>query len=282
MRRVGTFLLGILLALSFSMPAHADSLKNKGLFISPLRAYLSVTANSAQHGVFTIANHTTGPMSINVSVEQFSVADYSYEYRFQQTQEDWVKLSQTELQLAPDKSQDLTYTIATPAKATPGGHYFTIFATAHVQNNPSQVRAATVLYVTVEGALVKTSVITHTSIPAFSFGQDVNFSMDVKNTGNTHFFTYTAGKLSGLSVNTDAPESTNLLMPGTSRTIGSTIRAPLLPGLYKATYGYRTDDGHYEERSSYVTFIPPWSLLVPVGIAWFVYALHHYRKRRRA
>lgn len=281
-RRVRLLLMGAAVGvLCFGAPVHADEPKNKGLFISPLRSYIHVAANSAQHGTFTVANNTASPMSIDLSVEQFSVADYTYDYQFERAKEDWVKISQTQLELAPDKSQNLNYTVATPPKATPGGHYFTIFATAHLQGNPSQIRAATVLYVTVEGALVKTSIVNHTSVPSFSFGRDIDFSLDVKNTGNTHFFTYTSGTLSGFSANSDAPESTNLLLPGTSRIIGSTIRAPLLPGIYKATYGYRIDDGQRVQRSSYIVYIPPWSLLVPIGIAWFVYALHHYRKRRR-
>lgn len=279
-RHAGILVLGLWLAFAAVLPVSAADPKNKGLFISPLRSYITAPADNIQRGTFVVANNTDSPMAITLSVQQFSVANYSYDYNFRQPQEDWVKISQTQLQLAPNKSQNLTYAIVVPAHATPGGHYFTIFATAKLTNNPSQVQAATVLYVTVTGALNKSSTIAHTSIPWLSFGQDIDFSLDVKNTGNTHFFTYTSGKLSGLSASNEAPESTNLLMPGTSRIIGSTIRAPFLPGIYKATYGYHTDDGHAVWRTSHVVYIPPWALLIPIGAGWFAYALHHYRKRR--
>ena len=282
MRRAGVLALGILLAMCCALPARAEDPKNKGLFITPLRTYISVEPSHTQSGTFTLANNTNSPMSVALSVGQFSVADYSYDYQFTQTRDDWVKVSQAQLDLQPGKSQALAFTVTPPAKATPGGHYFTIFATAQLQGNASQVRAATVLYVTVEGALIKSSAINRTTIPFFSFGTDIDFSLDVKNTGNTHFFTYTSGKLAGLSANSDAPETTNLLLPGTSRIIASTIRAPLLPGIYKATFGYRTDDNQQMQRTSYVLYIPPWSLLIPIGAAWFVYALRQYRKRRNA
>lgn len=282
MRRAGVLALGILLAMCCALPARAEDPKNKGLFITPLRTYISVEPSHTQSGAFTLANNTNSPMSVALSVGQFSVVDYSYDYQFTQTRDDWVKVSQAQLDLQPGKSQALAFTVTPPAKATPGGHYFTIFATAQLQGNASQVRAATVLYVTVEGALIKSSAINRTTIPFFSFGTDIDFSLDVKNTGNTHFFTYTSGKLAGLSANSDAPETTNLLLPGTSRIIASTIRAPLLPGIYKATFGYRTDDNQQMQRSSYVLYIPPWSLLIPIGAAWFVYALRQYRKRRNA
>ncbi len=277
----------LLVALSFlcsPVVAHANSAaapKNKGLFITPLRSYISVQPRKTASGTFTIANITDAPITVTLSVEQFSVADYTYDYQFTQTHEDWVKLSQTQAALQPGKSQNLNFTLAPPTNAIPGGHYFTIFAAAHLQkNNASEVRAATVLYVTVEGAIRKASSVNSTHIPFFAFGSDIAFSLDVKNTGNTHFFAYTSGKLEGLLAQSSRQEVTDLLLPGTSRIIGSSIPAPLLPGVYKAVFGYRTDDNQTIQRSAYVVYVPPWAILIPIGVVWLIFAERRYRRSR--
>jgi len=282
MRRFG-LLFGALLLVAFPAPTHASDAtpKDKGLFISPLRSYISVQPGKTQSGTFTVANITEAPITITLSVEQFSVADYTYEYQFTQAKDDWVRLSETQLTLQPEKSQKLNFVAAPPANASPGGHYFTIFASAHLQNDASEVRAATVLYITVEGALRLSSAVNGTTIPFFSFGNDIPFSLNVKNTGNSHFFTYTSGKLEGFSAQSGGPEVTNLLLPGTSRIISSSIPAPLLPGVYKAVFGYRTDGNQTVQRSSYVVYVPPWSVLIPIGAAWLFFAVRRYRRARR-
>lgn len=268
------------IAAIFLLPtvAGAQEVKNKGLFITPLRNYLSVQPGKTASGTFTVANITDQPATIDLSVEQFSVQDYSYDYQFTPPRDDWVKLNKTQTTLQPNKSESIAYTIAAPATATPGGHYFTLIATTQIPGNPNTIRAATVLYITAEGKLLRTSSIVRTSIPAMSFGTDITFTMDVKNTGNTHYFVYVSGRLEGLSAKSDQPHITNLLLPGKTRTASSTIPAPLLPGIYQAVYGFKVDDGQIVERKQIIWYLPPWSLLVPAGIIWLVFVL---RKRRR-
>jgi hypothetical protein len=282
-RRAGLLLIiATLLLVPIRVGADNVTPKNKGLFITPLRTYLDVRPGNIQNNTFTVANITEQPITVDLSVQQFSVADYSYDYRFSQVHEDWVKMAKTQLSLQPNKSESLTYTVAAPTDASPGGHYFTLFATAKFPGNPNKVQAATVLYVTVAGDLHRTSVINKESIPWISFDNDIDFSMDIKNTGNTHFFTYSSGRMQGLSAKSHQPEVTNLLLPGTSRVIGSTIPAPLLPGVYKAVYGYKTDDNQAVWHSIYIIYLPPWSLLVPLGIIWLLFAIRRYRAAHQA
>lgn len=280
LRRVGLLLLAAsLLVPHATYAANTSSPQNKGLFITPLRSFVSVQPGKTAGGTFTIANITNAPITVTLSVEQFSVADYTYDYQFTQTRDDWVRLSQTEVALQPNQNQKLSFTTSPPATTTPGGHYFTIFATTRLQkNDTSEVRAATVLYATVEGAITTSSKINSASIPAFSFGGDISFSLNVKDTGNTHFFAYTSGRLEGFSARPNGPEATNLLLPNASRIIGSTIPAPILPGIYKAVFGYRTDTDQTVQRASYIVYIPPWSALLPIGLAWLIFAV---RRRKR-
>lgn len=244
---------------------------------------MSIAAGQTQTRAVTVANLTEKPMSVSLSVEQFSVADYTYRYHFSPSKHDWIHLDQTMLQLQPGKSARVPYTIAIPAGAAPGGHYFTILANTQLQSGSvtSTVQAATVLYTTVQGNLVESNTVIGSHMPWISFGKALSFTLDVKDTGNTHFFVYVSGQLHGLSAQPSPTEATHLLLPGAIRTVGSSIAPPLLPGVYKATYGYRTESNQTVTRSRYVLFVPPWSLAIPIGLGWIgVIVWRHSRKRR--
>lgn len=277
-RRAGLFLLAAFLLL-LPLRAGAEEPKNKGLFITPLRAYPVVSPEKTTNDTFTIANITDTPARIDLSIEQFSVADYTYDYQFDHVQDTWLRLGKTQVDLQPNKSETITYTIAPPPGITPGGHYFTIFATAQPNHSTSKVRAATVLYVTVDGEVRKTSQVNRHDISPVSFGTDLSFNLDVKNTGNTHFFAYVSGELQGLSAKSERRETTNLLLPNKPRVISGTIGAPLLPGVYKAVYGYRTDDGQYIKREAFILYLPPWSVLIPAGGVWLLLVFRRHRKQ---
>ncbi|HEV7929894.1 MAG TPA: hypothetical protein VGP12_07155, partial [Nitrosospira sp.] len=99
---------------------------------------------------------------------------------------------------------------------------------------------------------------------------------------NTHFFAYVSGELKGWSSKGKGPEVANLLMPQTTRNLGSSINAPILPGFYTATYGYKTDSGELLQRTSPVLYLPPWFLLTTLGVVWLgVILTRRTRPRRR-
>jgi hypothetical protein len=139
-----------------------------------------------------------------------------------------------------------------------------------------------VLYLTVQGELHKTSTVRKNSIPSVSFGGDIPFALDVQNIGNTHFFTHASGSLNGLGPKKTGDEVTRLLLPDTARSIGSTIPAPLLPGIYKAAYGYRTDAGQNIRYSKYVLYLPPWAIIIPFFAGWAGVKFWRLQKRKAA
>ncbi len=264
-RRIGWLVLALVFSCLYALPSYAEeSPKNKGLFVTPVREYVDVAPGRTKDGKLTIANFTDKPATVTLSVEQFSVADYTYDYRFTPVEEDWVKFQATSLELQPGKSQAIAYAVDAPPNATPGGHYFSLFAT--VSKGANKVRAATVLYVTVGGLLQRTSEIRHEAVPWISWGGDIPFRLDVKDTGNTHFFAFASGKLDGWTAGTTSAEVTHLLLPGAIRSVGSSMPAPLLPGVYQASYGYKTDTGESVFRTRHIVYLPPWALLIPCGL----------------
>lgn len=272
----------VVLGLLCASPTQALEQQNKGLLLAPVREYIAVVPDGSVQKQLTIANNTASPLTVNFAVEQFTVSDYTYDFTFSPAKDDWVKLGVTQILIEPGKSYILTYTITPPASATPGGHYFTLLATTSPGsgNTRNNVQAATTIYVTVQGALQTGTSIVQASVPRILLGGELNFTLDVKNTGNTHFFVYVSGLLEGLTARGKGPESTYLLMPNTVRKVGSSIPAPILPGLYTAVYGYTTDTGEIIRRTQRIVYIPAWSLFVGAGLVWLMVIFVRYYHRR--
>jgi len=253
-------LLSFLFLLAPLGTASAATTLNRGLSISPLRQYLNVNAGSQQKSSFTVGNMTDRTITVALSAKQFSVADYTYDYRFSDPKNDWLKLSLTGVSLKPGESRNIPYAVSIPAGTAPGGHYYTLFASADLSTSglKSTVQAATLLYLTVNGKLVKTGHLQRSSIQHIAFGKEISYTVEPINTGNVYYFVYVTGELHGLFVKSDSTPAGHLLIPNAVRRISDTIPSPVLPGVYKATYGYKTDTGTTVMKSSYVLFIPPW------------------------
>jgi hypothetical protein len=248
----------------------------KGLLITPLRQFLAADAGEILHSSFTFANLTTEPLTVSASVKEFSVTDYVYDYTFQNPHNDWLHLEKTSVTLQPQQSSTIRYTVAVPAKSAPGGHYYTLFASANLssQGLNSVIQAADLVYLTVKGKLTTVSHLQSSSIDWLSFGHNISYRLRPVNTGNVYSFVYVSGQLHGLFVKPPATSGAHLLMPGKVRDLNDSIPAPILPGVYQATYGYKTEGGWIVQESHWVVFIPPWSIaflfavLLVVGKLW--------------
>ena len=280
MKRLALILcLGILLGMA-PMASAAETIDNKGLQISPLRYYVTLNAGEQKTGNLVVANQTDKPMTITLSLQQFSVADYSYDYRFKAPTNDWLKLEATQITLQPHKSRTVMYQIFVPSPSPSGGYYYTLLASTEMQTGglTSTVQAASLIYVTVNGELVRASEFKSSSLQHVSFGGPIRYTMAVKNTGNVHYFAYFSGKLQGRSAR-DIPGTSHLLLPGAIRQVSGSMPAPLLPGIYRATYSYTTDTGTILTRTGRVVFIPPWSIALPLAL--ILLGSFFYRRRKK-
>jgi len=241
---------------------HAATSTNRGLLISPLRDYVNVDDGGQKTQNFTVANLTEKPITVALSVKQFSVSDYAYDYQFSEPHDSWVRLTKTEVQLKPNESQKISYQISVPAKNAPGGYYYSLFASAILSDTglSGTVQAASLLYITVNGKLIQTNSLQSSSMPHIVFGKQIPYSMDVRNSGNVHYFGYFSAKVQGLFTNISPTGASHLLLPDTTRRISNSVPAPLLPGIYKATYGYQPESGAAKTHSQYILNLPPWSI----------------------
>ncbi|MGB4759149.1 MAG: hypothetical protein WBP26_03760 [Candidatus Saccharimonadales bacterium] len=262
--------------------AHTQ-LAPKGLLITPVRQYIDVTAGVAQAGNITVGNFTDKPLTVNLSVEQFSVSDYAYEYLLTSSKTDIVRLGTTSVVIQKDENKKIPFTLLAADDATPGGHYYTILATASITEGgvSSKVQAGSPLYITVAGKHITTNNLVGGSVQKFNVGSSIPFTLDIRNTGNVHYFVYTSGVLSGFLAEQSVSSSSHIVLPNTTRRLGGSIPAPLLPGVYKVTYGYKLEDKPPVSLESYVVYTPIWSYAALVLIIWLMVHLIRRKKRRR-
>ncbi|HSX43491.1 MAG TPA: hypothetical protein VLF59_05395 [Candidatus Saccharimonadales bacterium] len=275
----------LLLAALFvpNLGSHASAApKNEnGLLITPLRQYLKGDAGSAVPSTFTVANLTNTPLTVAFSVKQFSVADYTYDYTFATPADNWLSLSEQAATLQPHQSHTVSYSISIPKGSAPGSHYYTLFASAKLtsQSVSSTVQAADVLYLTVNGALTSVSHLQASSIKWITFGSSIPFTLEPVNTGNAYSFVYVGSQLHGLFVRPPVTSVGHMLIPGKVRRITGSIPSPVLPGVYDAQYGYKSDSGWIIQESHLVVYIPPW--FIAFLLAAFLVTGRFWRRRKR-
>ena len=281
MRRFFIALLSLFTLVTFAPPLTAHAIapvetKDRGLYISPLRKYTTLKPGETTTRSFTVANLTNQPMTVTTSIERFSVIDYSYDFKFDTVDNDWIRLVERSVTLKPYESRDLAYRITLPRDAPPGGYYYTLLASSTAAK--STIQAATLLYLTVGGDLSYTSQVTADTLPHIVFASTIPYSFRIKNTGNTHYFALVSARIDGIFYH-DAPTGTSqLLMPGTTRSAASSIRSPILPGIYKLTYSITPDHGDKTTGERYFLYAPLWSLAAVALVVGGV--LHLLRKRR--
>lgn len=242
---------------------------SKGLYITPIRQYLSVDAGNSLRSTLTVANYTANSLDVTIAIKQFSVTPYTYNYTFQAPIDNWLHIGTKELTLSPSQKATIPYVITPPAASAPGGRYYTLVASAALssQGISSTVQAADLVYITINGKLTTVSHLEGSHIPRLVFGHTIPFTLQPIDTGNMYSFVYVSGLLHGWLVRPPETSTAHLLMPGKVRTLSGSIASPLLPGMYRASYGYKTTAGWAIEKSTWIVFIPPWSVAFVLALA---------------
>lgn len=265
------------------LPQVTYAAANKDLSIAPLRTEKTIDAGKSTSGTFKVTNDTEAPMTIKLSVKQFSVQDYTYNYLFREPDVGWVSLTDSQIQLQPGSSKQIGYTVTVPIGAAPGGHYFSMIAGTTVSGGrsfPITMQVGTLLYLTVNGTTTKRAELGESQIPSVVFGRTVPYQFDVRSTGNTHFtadfFVQMGDRQSGQE---------GMVLPDTTRRIKGSVDAPVLPGLYTVTYGYETDSSSEPvTRTTRVLYVPVWFILATVVVVFVavITPIRHRRKRSKA
>lgn len=288
MYRVGSLFIGVVAFFCVSLipTAAAAEPTNSGLLISPPRHSVQVAAGGSDSQEITIANYTGRPLNVTLSVQEFSVANLSYEYQIRDAEKPWVHIEQTDLRLESSASQTLKFTVRPPHNATPGGKYYLIVASAVAKNGDlvSTMQVAAPIYITVSGDLDRSSKLEkdHGIDNFVVFGDRVPFHLNVTNTGNVHYLIEIKGKLEGLFTSQTTSSTQHILLPNTTRQFTSSIPTPFLPGIYRATYGYTSEATGDVIIRTWVVYLPPWSVISGGLALWLTLTVIRFVRKRRA
>lgn len=283
---VSVLALVLLLPVILSKAVHAQQTlpTNKGLLVTPVRQYIDVVAGVPQAGSLTVGNFTDKPLTVTLSVEQFSVSDYAYEYLLSSSKTNMILLSTPTVTIQKNENKKIPFTILAPPDTAPGGHYYTILASASITEGgvSSKVQAGSPLYITVAGKHITTNKLVGGSLQKFNIGASIPFALDIRNTGNVHYFVYTSGVLSGFLAEQSVSSSSHIVLPNTTRRLNGSIPAPLLPGVYKVTYGYKLEDKPPVGFEGYIIYTPVWSYILLLVLVWLIVHFVRHKKRRHA
>jgi uncharacterized membrane protein len=254
-----------------------------GLQISPIRQELHVDPGGSTTGDLVVANLTKQDLDVTLFFREFSVSNDTYDYAFALSHYDWIRLSQNDLTLSPGQSRTISYTLSPGQTASPGGYYFTIFASANLQSGgvDSTIQAASLLYGTVNGKLDRNTRLDSVHMPTFLFSPDITYDFTMTDTGNVYYTIYASASLTNPFDKSESETAAHIVIPGKPRRITGTLPAPKYPGIYTATVGYHTDQGVYHTVSQPVVYVPLWATVVGIGVILILIVIIKRIIRRR-
>jgi hypothetical protein len=198
---------------------------------------------------------------------------------------EWFKLEPSEFILQPHETKQVTIGIRTPAKASPGGHYATIYFEPLV---PADVLSSSTTYLSarvgvlalmiVKGQIVEKAQLRHFSVVTDNQSGPVPISFDIVNTGNVHLLPEGSVTIRDWHGNRIAqlPLPTGLVMPETSRQYRLKWQNHGSHGRYTAQVTVTYGVARQQLKSGAVgLWVLPWKIAVTVLLAacaamWFI------------
>ncbi len=210
-------------------PALVD---NESITLSPVSRKLTLDSGTQINESMTVVNDGKTAYDFIVYSRPYSVSGEDYQPNFTKTPTNadaysWVRFDKTTYHLEAGQSTKIPFTVRVPAKASPGGHYGVVFAETQPskdQQNANSVvrkkRVGMLLYVTVNGAVVKEGSILSTTISFWQQQAPLTVQSRVKNTGNTDFTDKTVLTVKDLLGNVKYKASNeHTILPGTTRQV---------------------------------------------------------------
>jgi len=291
-RRKWWLLLGFWLAICLSW---AQVAKAGSLTIEPLRTELELKPGQATTQVLRVKNTGPKPAHVRLTAEAFSVTNESYDYSFDTSDklEKWVRFPVAEADLQPGETRSFDCLLGAPPDAEPGGKYISLLAafdtkvtksseiTGAESGLQSVERAASLVYITIPGDVLRSGKFTSLTTPLLVFGRSTTWTARLNNTGNVHYrsgINISIKSLWGGAVIT-SQSLDRLLLPASVRKIDGDIKAPAWPGAYWLEASAGLGDGPLAVRRSLILVQP----LVLLGIFIVVLgsSLLVWQKRRQ-
>jgi hypothetical protein len=261
----------------------------KGLTVSPIRTELDAAPGTSQDKILTLTNNNDRPITVHLSVEEFSVINQQYDYAFNVETEltTWVTFTPDTLELAVGETKQATFRVGVPINAEPGGRYISMFASTNAGSSNdgalSRQRIASLIYINVLGDVSRSGTLVSLNTPWLITGP-TKWTASLQNTGSTHYrsrYNVTTQPLIGNDT-ISRSEGDALIMPGTVRSISDELPMPQLPGIYKVVYVIGLGDTPAVTQTRYMVYLPPVAIIVTLFATILIFSLiGEYRSRKK-
>jgi hypothetical protein len=196
LNRLFTALLGFILLFSV-IPAPIYAQTARSMTITPPRFELFANPGEQISDIIRVRNDSNVPATYTILVEDFTSAGEEGQVVLEEGESDqlfslakWIVPEVTEITLQPGEEKPLNFLINVPKDAEPGGHYASVLFQAggeQVQGGASVAqRVGNLILLRVSGNVTENAVIETFSTPSYSQSTPLNFSLRIKNNGNTH------------------------------------------------------------------------------------------------
>ncbi len=258
----------ILAALFSASSTHAQA-NFKGLTVTPVRNEVAARIGKVTRTSVRVTNNTNNPLTVVLSVQNFSASNYSYDHVFSTFGDNWVRPEEPSVELAPGEEKDMKFVIDVPQTVSPGGHYFALTASADMSSDGYEriAQVISLLFLSIDGEHVISGSINNEELPFVLFDDKLVYSYDASNTGNVHYNAEFFGRINGFLHESPESKFTHTLLPDTVRRVGGSVKMPFLPGYYTLTYGYKTDlSEDIVTKRAGIIYLPPWSIILTILI----------------
>lgn len=245
------------------------------------------------NGIVRVNNFATSKQDLQyrTAVIPYSVAKDTYRDDFVNKTEyslavDWVTIDEQSGVIAPNESRDIHFHITIPEDAPGGGQYFAI--TVGNYNNAENasnsiisdiVEIASVIYLNIEGEVVREGEIIGNSVPLITFTNPVSTAASFTNNGNTHLDAIVRTKAVDVFTGEEVyPEEENtykntIVMPGAKKTIQNHVTGLNNMGIYNITQTV-SYNGETSTVNRLSLVIPSWlAIIVLVGFATVIFLI---------
>ncbi len=276
--------------------AHAQANNEReSITLSPTSRKYTIDAGKTIEDELTVVNDGSTDYDFLVYARPYSIDNNQYDspdFTTATKNSDlygWVQFPETKYHIKAGATEYIKFSVHVPEGVAPGGHYGVIFAEVQppadqkVSGNSviRKKRVGTIIYATVNGKVTLDGDATGSSIPFWQLQPPLTTTVDVKNTGNTHFTDAvtltvrdTLGNVKHRSV------ASYEVLPGTTRTIDRQWQSAPWFGLYKVEIEQKFLDKTIRS-DGYVLMMPrylPIALVIIVFIGG-VYAVTRRRKK---
>lgn len=252
--------------------------KDQGLVVKPLRQKIIQDPGSTTGGMLTLTNDSDQPLTVELTSENFGVINESYDYSFKSDESSgWVRFVDPVVQLEPREKRKISYSLAVPVSATPGGYDIALMSTIKSKSFDSTAseyhRVASLLYLDVNGDAERKGSILTFDLPWLTTGRNLEYTLRMANQGNTHLeFDIRLNSSLFWGGNDKQDTTKTLTLPRSVRSLSGAIDIGLVPGIYSVKATYSPPQGNKQVLTKRVLYIPwtfTWSIILLIAIIVF-------------